>query len=196
MSLHIYSRKWAGRTQIFTRTTTNATLIVNSWHHHFATGCLIRHHRDCPRRTVAGTVSAINTVCNWHAIFLYPNGMTNLCRRFLSLADFMDCSCRTHPRTTCTFRAAISAFITHCGLHQLHNVCRWPKHTVGTFRHAQLAGRAMLCHVFSAECPGRDERRNTFGRYLAFNHSQSTIHLLILLGQCGSRCCQCGSKQE
>ena len=72
---------------------------------------VIRYHgyRSC--RTVAGAISAIDSLRNGQAVAFNPNGMTDLYRRLLGTRDLAYGSRWTHLRTLGTLRTAISAFV-------------------------------------------------------------------------------------
>jgi hypothetical protein len=91
---------------------------------------------------MAGTVATLYPIGNRNAVLLDPYCMTNLDRGLLVLINRFDGTCRTNLRATITFRATISMFVRHSGLHKMHQIATWTKNLVRTLGYTELTTRA------------------------------------------------------
>ena len=148
MPFHIDCAERACRTQILTCAAADAAFgIDNGYFGGLRISGARSHHLYGADRAVAGAVAALYLIGDANAILLYPYGMTYLDGRFVGFRYRPDSTCRTNFRTLGTFGTAISAFVRHFGLHESHQITRWPQDLIRTSRYAQLACRTMLDYV-------------------------------------------------
>ena len=95
-----------------------------------------RNHLYRGSRTVARAVVACNAVCQVDTVVFHPHSVPNLRGRLFCQVCKTDCVCRANLGALRTLGAAISAFITHLGLHEFQQVGRRTEHLVRTYRHA------------------------------------------------------------
>lgn len=132
VSLDVDSGKRPGRTEILTGSAADAAAFVDSGH----VGRLIvvgiaGNHLDSSNRTVTGTVTALNTVAQGNAVLFNPNGMSNLGRCLILMAQGLDGSSWADLRTAIAFRPAVTYLVAHRGQHQVHEVGGRTQHLVG-----------------------------------------------------------------
>jgi hypothetical protein len=112
MTFHINGTERTCGAKILTGSAADATLIVDNRYFGRIRVIFVRwHHLYRSDRAMTGTVATFHTVGQWHAVFLYPYGMTYLYRRFVSSCDFDYGSGRTYFRASRTLRAAIASFV-------------------------------------------------------------------------------------
>ena len=136
---------------------------------------------------MAGAVTALHAVGQWHTVLLQPYGVTYLCGRLVGDGYRTYGSCRTYLAALRTFGATIATFVGHFGLHQRHQTGGRTEYLVGADRHAKLAGGAMTGEIACAQGSGRNNRRGTFRNLLVFDDGKAAIHFLFLRFQCGGR---------
>ena len=197
VSLYMDGTEWLGRTEILTRSATDATALVDGWELYRVLVVLIhRNHHNGTRRTVASTVAALRPVGEDNAVLLRPDCMTYLNARLVFLLDRFDGTSRTNLTASVTFWSAVATLIRHGRLHQLHQVSAWSKYVVRTLSHAELASRTMLRHILCRKRTWRSYRCSALERLLLSNGSKTAIHLLLLLGEGGRGCYCCSRKEE
>ena len=104
--------------------------------------------------------------------------------------------CGTNLGTFRTFRAAITPFVRHFGLHEGCRVTRRAQHLIGTYRYAQLASGAVLCHIDRTQRSRRGDGCGAFGNFFVFDDSQSAIYFFLLGFQQGGGGQQSGEREE
>ena len=118
MPFHIDSTERTGRTKILAGTATDTPLRIdhrNLWRIRIRrVGC---DHLYSSRRTVAGTVAALDSVGQGYTIRFHPYGMANLYGRFVGGRDGAYGSGRADFAAFRTFRTAVTAFVGHFRLH-------------------------------------------------------------------------------
>lgn len=139
-----------------------------------------RNHRDGSCRAVPRAIATIHSVRERHTILPYPHGMANLNGGFVGCGNRKYGSCRTDLRALRAFRTTIAPFVGRLGLHECHQPGRGAQHLVRTNGHAELASRAMCCHVAQAFCPGRYDRSLSLWNFFIQNNSQTAIDFLLL----------------
>ena len=148
MSFHINGTEGTGRTEVFAGTATDAAFRVDGRKlERVGVLGVRRYHGDGTCGTMACTVTAFHLIGLHHAVAFDPYGVPYLDGRFLGQRSQMDGVCRTDLSTFCAFRATIAAFVRRERLHQRHQAGRGAQHLVGAYRHAELAGRAVLGEV-------------------------------------------------
>lgn len=147
------------RTQVFASTATDTAFRIDDRDHYglvlfavFATSSMAvtaveRNHLYSSDRTMSSTIPAIYSIGKRDAVLFHPHGVAYLYARFFGNGDGAYGPCRAHLRALGTFGTAISAFVRHFGLHESHQITRWPQDLIGTSRYAQLACRTMLGDV-------------------------------------------------
>ena len=74
MSLHVNSRQRPCRTKVFACTASDTPCFIYSRHERSVFIIFIKwHHFYSPYRAVSLTISTIHAICDWNAVFLYPN---------------------------------------------------------------------------------------------------------------------------
>lgn len=155
MPFHIDGRKRARRTEVLTGSATDAAFGVNDRYLQGFRIIRIRgNHFYGIRRTMAGTVTALDTVGQRDAIRFHPHGMTDLDGRFICFRYQCDGSCRTDLGAFCTLGAAVTTFVRHFRLHQSHQITGRTQDVIRTGRDTELAGCAMMPHILYALCAG------------------------------------------
>ena len=146
--LNIYRTERTCRTNVFARTTTDATLGIYHWEiWRLRIVLVLWHHLDSAIRAMTCAVAASHAVGVDNTVFLNPHCMTYLYRslfveRYRTYSAVWACL-----RTSITFWAAISALIPHLWLHKAVKFRRRTKHTIRASRDAQLASGAMLRQI-------------------------------------------------
>ena len=121
MAFHIDSRQRARRTKVLASAATDASFDIDSRYlQGFRIGRVGCHHLDRIRRTMAGTVAALDTVGDRHTVSLHPYGVADLDRRLILFRNRQDRTRRTYLGTFRTFGTAIAALVRHLRLHQGH----------------------------------------------------------------------------
>ena len=93
---------------------------------------VLRHHLDGTVRAVTRAVATFHALRIDNAVFWNPYGMANLNGGFLRQIDGSDSAGGANLRATIAFRAAITAFVAHLGLHKAVETCRWAQYAVRT----------------------------------------------------------------
>lgn len=197
MSLYVDSGERTGGTKVFASAASYAAGLIDGRNHGREFIVLIEHHhRDCSYRAVTFAVAAFHTIHYGDAVLLHPYCMAYLCARLHIKRDWTDSTRRTHAGTLVTLRPAIAALVRHGGLHQRQQTRRGPEHLIRASRHTQLACRTMLCHIGSGNRTRRSDGSVAVNNGLVLYLGQSTIHLLLLLGEYGSSSGHGRSHQE
>ena len=136
---------------------------------------------------MTGAVATFNAVGQRNTVFLDPNGVSDLRRSLFLWLDEFDGTRRANLRTVVALGTAIALLVTHRRHHQRHQVGRGSQHLIRTFRHAELAARAVLREMLRRQCPRRCNRCLAMGRNLVFDGRKTTIDFLRLLSQCSRR---------
>lgn len=119
VSFNVNRAERTSRTQVFARSATDATRLVDG--RYFRRMLVVgveRHHCDCPGRTMACAIATLHAVCQRHAVLLNPHRMAYLRGRLLRPCDWLDCSRRANLAALGALRAAISALVRHRWLHE------------------------------------------------------------------------------
>lgn len=181
VSLHVYGAERTCGAQILAGSAAYATLDVDGgdFGRILSVG-IRRHHGYGLRGTVAGAVAALDVVGEGYAVLLDPHGVAYLYRRLVGCRDRIDGSRGAHLRALHALGTAVAAFVRHGGLHERHEARRGTQHPVGTYRHAELAARAMLRHVACAERSRGRDRSVALGSLLVEDRSQTSVHFHLL----------------
>ena len=139
VTFYIDSAERTCRTQVFASTATDTAFRIDNRDHYglvlfavFTTSSMAvtaveRNHLYSSDRTMSSTIPAIYSVGKRDAVLFHPYGVAYLYARFFGNGDGAYGSCRAHLRTLGTFGTAISAFVRHFGLHESHQITRWPQ---------------------------------------------------------------------
>ena len=112
VSFHVNGTEWTCRTKILASPATDTTFHIHNRNlQRIRIISIGRNHRNRSRRAMPGAVATRYLIPKWHAILLYPHGMTNLRGRLIRRGKFQDCSRRTYLRTFRTFRSAIPSLV-------------------------------------------------------------------------------------
>ena len=119
---HIDRTERSGRAEVLAGAAADAFVFVHGRHLHRSVRTFVVYHLDGTGRAVASAVAARYSVGQDHAVFLHPNGMTDMDAGFFLTCDGLDGTSGTDLAAACTFRATIAALKRHRGLHEMHQV--------------------------------------------------------------------------
>ena len=129
---------------------------------------------------MACAVSAFHAIGQRNAVFLNPDGMSDLDGRFVGSGYRENRTGRTYFRAARTLWAAVSALVGGDGLHKGGDVGRGTEHTVGTYRDAELTRGAVGGKMAQTLSSGRNNGGYTLRNLFIFNDRKAAIDFLFL----------------
>ena len=141
-------------------------------------------------------VAARNTIPVHHTQVQIHLGRSDMHRGLFLYAVFPDRSGRTHLSAAVALHTTPSALIRHLRLHKMLQRRRRAQHPVGTLRHTELTGRAMLVELLDTQRSERNQRSLPHRRLLPEYNRQSAVHLLLLRLHCQCPKGQCRSADK
>ena len=129
VALYIDGTERAGGTEVLAGTAADTPLGIDR--RHGVCTAVDMYHSDRPRRAMAGTVAALDTVGKRHTVLAHPYGMPYLRGGLVLACDGTDSACGAYLAATGALGAAVAALVGHHGLHQRKDILRGTQHVIG-----------------------------------------------------------------